>query len=86
MTLSRLPSERIGSLDDAAYVRGTARRGRQVDKINPQSAARQASALSSFRRYDAGRQALMRAQLQRLLDAPGLSKDTFEIATRSLKA
>ena len=57
-----------------------------MDKINPQSAARQASALSSFRRYDAGRQALMRAQLQRLLDAPGLSKDTFEIASRSLQA
>ncbi len=58
---------------------------RQVDKFNPQSAARQASALSSFRRYDADRQALMRAQLQRLLDTPGLSKDTFEIASRSLK-
>jgi aminopeptidase N len=56
-----------------------------VDKINPKSAARQASALSAFRRYDAGRQALMRAQLQRLLDAPGLSKDTYEIVSRSLK-
>ena len=58
---------------------------RQVDKFNPQSAARQASALSSFRRYGEERQALMREQLQRLLDAPGLSKDTFEIASRSLK-
>ncbi len=56
-----------------------------MDKINPQSAARLASAFSTFRRYDAGRQALIRAQLQRLLDAPGLSKDTFEIASRSVK-
>ena len=57
----------------------------QVDKINPKSAARHAKALSSFRRYDAGRQALMRAQLQRLLDSPDLSKDTAEIISRSLK-
>ena len=57
----------------------------QLDKFNPVIAARQAAALSSFRRYDAGRQALMRAQLQRLLDTAGLSKDTFEIASRSLK-
>ena len=57
----------------------------QVDKINPQNAARLTSAFSTFRRYDADRQALIRAQLQRLLDAPGLSKDTFEIASRSVK-
>ncbi len=57
----------------------------QVDKINPQTAARLASAFSTFRRYDAGRQSLIRAQLQRLLDAPAISKFTFEIASRSLK-
>ncbi len=56
-----------------------------MDKINPQNAARLTSAFSTFRRYDAGRQALIRAQLQRLLDAPDLSKDTFEIASRSIK-
>jgi hypothetical protein len=28
---------------------------------------------------------MIRAQLQRLVDAPGLSKDTFEIVSRSLK-
>lgn len=57
----------------------------QVDKINPQNAARLAAAFSTFRRYDQGRQDLIRAQLQRLLDTPGLSKDTFEIASRSIK-
>ncbi len=57
----------------------------QVDKINPQNAARLTSAFSSFRRYDTGRQALIRSQLQRVLDEPSLSKFTFEIASRSLK-
>jgi aminopeptidase N len=57
----------------------------QVDKINPQNAARLTSAFSTFRRYDAGRQALIRTQLQRLLDDPAISKFTFEIASRSLK-
>ena len=56
-----------------------------MDKINPKSAARHSAALSSFRRYDAGRQKLMQAQLQRLLDTPGLSKDTTEIISRALK-
>ncbi len=43
-----------------------------------------ASAFSAFRRYDAGRQALALAQLQRLLGAEGLSRDTFEIASRTV--
>lgn len=60
-------------------------RNAQVDKINPQNAARLAAAFSTFRRYDEGRQGLIRDQLQRLLSTPGLSKDTFEIATRSIK-
>ena len=30
------------------------------------------------------RQALMKQELQRILDAPGLSKGTFEMASRSI--
>ncbi len=40
---------------------------------------------SSWRRYDPPRQALMKAQLQRILEAPGLSENVFEIASKSLK-
>ena len=57
----------------------------QVDKINPLNAARLTAFFSTFRRYDESRQILMKAQLQRLLDTPGLSKDTYEIASRSMK-
>jgi len=51
---------------------------------NPQLGARMASLFNPWRRYDAGRQVLMRAQLERIAGQPGLSKDVFEIVTRAL--
>ena len=56
----------------------------ELDKINPHVAARLLPPLGRWRRYDAGRQALMQAALQRVLDTPGLSTDCFEIASKSL--
>ena len=56
----------------------------QLDPINPQVAARLATQLGRWRRYDDGRQALMRAELSRILAAEGLSPDVFEIASKSL--
>ena len=38
---------------------------------------------SRWQRYDENRQSLMRGQLQRILDAD-VSKDVFEVASRSL--
>ena len=55
-----------------------------IDKINPQVAAKLTSKLSSFRRFDNARQVLMKEQLQRIKDFVGVSKDTYEIAMRSL--
>jgi aminopeptidase N len=55
-----------------------------LDRANPQVAARLATSFGRFRRYDAARQALMRAELERLAATPGLSKDTADIAARSL--
>jgi aminopeptidase N len=40
--------------------------------------------LGRWRRFDEKRAALMRAELQRLLDSPGLSKDMFEQVSKSL--
>jgi aminopeptidase N len=37
-----------------------------------------------WRKYDTGRQALMQAQLERILATPDLSKDVYEIAAKSL--
>ena len=40
--------------------------------------------LTQWRRYDAGRQQLMRAQLERIGSQPGLSDDVKEIVDRTL--
>ncbi|HWB47910.1 MAG TPA: aminopeptidase N [Stellaceae bacterium] len=55
-----------------------------LDPDNPQVAARMVQALGNWRRYDPARQALMKAQLQRIHDTPGLSTNTFEMVSRSL--
>jgi len=56
----------------------------RLDPANPQVAARIVSPLGQWRRVDAARQALMRGELQRILDLPGLSKNTFEMVSKSL--
>ena len=55
-----------------------------VDKLNPQTAARLVPSLGRWRRYEPGRATLMKAELERILDTPGLSKDVFEQVSRSL--
>ena len=56
----------------------------RLDPRNPQTAARLAGCFETWRLYDEGRQALIRAQLQRIAAAPGLSKDTGDIVGRIL--
>jgi aminopeptidase N len=55
-----------------------------VDQFNPMTAARLVDALGHWRRYKPALGALMRAELQRIHDAPGLSKNAFEQASRAL--
>jgi len=55
-----------------------------ADKINPQTAARMVPALGRWRRFEPKRAALMRAELERILAEPGLSKDVFEQVSKSL--
>jgi aminopeptidase N len=57
----------------------------ELDPVNPQIAARLLRALSRWRRYDPGRQELMRGQLERVAGAAGLSRDVYEIAAKSLE-
>jgi aminopeptidase N len=57
-----------------------------LDRANPQVAARLATSFGRWRRYDPARQALMRAELERLAATPGLSKDCADITTRALSA
>ncbi len=55
-----------------------------LDPLNPQVASRMLGALSRWRRVDNDRQALMKSELERILRAPGLSRDASEIASKSL--
>lgn len=57
-----------------------------LDAMNPQIAARLIQSMSRWRRYDESRQGLMKKQLERILAKKDLSKDVFEIASRSLEA
>ena len=56
----------------------------ELDRINPQVAARQVPPLGRWRRLELDRAGLMRAELERIVAAPGLSKDVFEQASKSL--
>jgi aminopeptidase N len=56
----------------------------QLDPTNGQVAARMVASLGQWRRFDTARQNLMKQQLQRILDLPGLSRNTFEMASKSL--
>ena len=57
-----------------------------LDDINPQLCARMTTVFETWRRYDDARQALMRAELDRLAAKPNLSRDTKEMVTRLLDA
>jgi len=56
----------------------------RLDETNPQIAARLVSALGPWRRYNTARQALMRAELERILARETLSSNTYEMASKAL--
>ncbi len=57
----------------------------KLDKLNPQISARLVQAISRWRRFDEPRAGMMQEQLQIILDTDGLSKDTYEVVSRSLQ-
>ena len=57
-----------------------------LDRLNPQTAAKLVPPLGRWRRFDEGRAALMKAQLNRIVETPGLSRDVFEQVSKSLAA
>ena len=56
----------------------------QLNTVNPQIAARLLTPLTRWRNY-AGRQDLMRSELERLAAAKTLSPDVYEVVTKSLE-
>ena len=56
----------------------------KLNGINPQIASRLVAPLSHWKRYDSGRRLLMRQALESILATENLSKDVYEIVSRSL--
>jgi aminopeptidase N len=55
-----------------------------LDPVNPQVAARLAGALSNWRRFDPKRQAMMKKELEQIASVAGISRDVYEIVSKSL--
>ena len=58
----------------------------QLDSINPQIAARLLRNMARWRHYDKARQEHARRQLERVAGQSGISRDVFEVASKSLQA
>jgi aminopeptidase N len=56
----------------------------ELNALNPQIASRQLSPLTRWRKYDSKRQALMKAELERILASGPLSSDVYEVVSKSL--
>ncbi|MCP4036577.1 MAG: aminopeptidase N, partial [bacterium] len=56
----------------------------ELDSMNPQIAARMVSQFNQWKRFEPGRRAQMKAELERIAERSPLSKDVFEIVSRSL--
>ena len=54
-----------------------------LDRVNPTTAARLVQPLGAWRRHEPARQALMRRELERILAAPDLSKNTYEMVSKN---
>ena len=55
-----------------------------LNAINPQVASRMLTALTHWRRFDVNRQVLMKAQLERIMMTDAISRDVYEVASKSL--
>lgn len=71
---------------DGGGYRFAANRIIELDALNPQIASRLSKAFARWRRYDDERQALMKAQIDRIAAVSGLSSDVYEVVSNSLKA
>jgi len=58
----------------------------RLDALNPQVASRMVGVFNNWRKFEKGRQDLMKQQLERILATPDLSKDVHEIVSKALAA
>jgi aminopeptidase N len=55
-----------------------------LNGLNPQIAARLAGAFNQWKKYDSHRQEQMKDQLERILRTPDLSREVYEIVSKTL--
>jgi aminopeptidase N len=55
-----------------------------LDRLNPQTAARIGGCFGRWRRFNEARQALVKAQLQRIIRTDKISSDLYEVISRTL--
>ncbi|WP_331345689.1 aminopeptidase N [Cellvibrio sp. UBA7661] len=55
-----------------------------LNSQNPQIASRLLTPLTKWKKYNVQRQSLMKAQLERIMAVPDLSKDVYEVVSKSL--
>ncbi|MFP4296149.1 MAG: aminopeptidase N [Halothiobacillaceae bacterium] len=70
---------------DGSGYRWVAERIIELDALNPQVAARMAGAFNRWEHYDSLRRAMMKAQLERIMERPECSSDVAEIVGKALK-
>jgi aminopeptidase N len=75
---------RFHAVDGSGYLLLTDQLIRLIP-LNPQVSARLLAPLTTWRRYDATRQGLMRAELQRIRELENLPRDVFEVVDKSLR-
>ena len=56
----------------------------KLDSLNPQVAARMSNAFSQWRRYDNDLQKMMRNQMERIVGEKNISRDVYEVMSKSL--
>ncbi len=71
---------------DGAGYRLLADTALELDRKNPQIASRLLLPLGRWRRYDTSRGNLMHVQLDRIAKTEGLSKDAYEVVSKSLRS
>ncbi|MEQ9519960.1 MAG: aminopeptidase N [Parvibaculum sp.] len=74
---------RFHAKDGAGYA-FVADRVLELDRINPQVAARLLGAFKSWRQFEASAQSMMQDALETVVNTPGISQDVYEIASKSL--
>ncbi|MEG3088946.1 aminopeptidase N [Sphingomonas sp. PB4P5] len=77
-------NQRAFNAADGAGYRFVADQLIALDRLNPQTAAKMIPPLGRWRRFDKARAALMCGELERIVATPGLSRDMFEQASKSL--